>query len=57
MTNDNDDLNGPITESEVSLCMKKIKNGKSTGLGDTYPEFAKYATDEFINMVTYNIFQ
>ena len=37
INDDNDDLNVPITESEVRFCMKKIKNGKSAGLDDIYP--------------------
>ena len=52
MNDDNDDLNVPITESEVRLCMKKIKNGKSAGLNDIYSEFIKYVPDELILMIT-----
>ena len=49
---DNDDLNVPITESEVRLCMKKIKNGKSAGLYKIYPEIIKYVPHEHIFMIT-----
>ena len=42
----------PITESEVRSCTKKIKNGKSAGLDDIYPEFIKYVPDELILMMT-----
>ena len=52
MNDDNDDLNVPITESEVRFCMKKIKNGKSAGLDDIYPEFIKYFPDELVLMIT-----
>ena len=52
MNDDNDDLNVPITESEVRFCMKKIKNGKSAGLDDIYPEFIKYVPDELVLMIT-----
>ena len=48
----NDDLNVPITESEVRSCMKKIKNGKSAGLDGIYPEFIKYVPDELVLMIT-----
>ena len=52
MNDDNDDLNVPITESEVRFCMEKIKNGKSAGLYDIYLEFIKYVPDEIVLMVT-----
>ena len=52
INDDNVDLNVPITESEVCSCMKKIKNGKSAGLDDIYPEFNKYVPDELVLMVT-----
>ena len=52
MSDDNDDLNVTITESEVRLCMKKIKNGKSAGIDEIYPEFVKYVPDELILKIT-----
>ena len=51
-SDDNDDLNVPIREQEIRVFMKKIKNGKSAGLDDVYPEFVKFAPDELILMIT-----
>ena len=52
MNDDNDDLNVPITESEIHTCVKKNKNGKSSGCDEIYPEIIKYAHDELILMIT-----
>ena len=52
LNDDDDDLNVPITESEVRSCMKKVKNGKSAGLDDIYPEFIKYVPEELVLMIT-----
>ena len=51
MNDDNADLNVPITESEVRLCMEKIKNGKPAGLDDIYPELLKFFPDELFLMI------
>ena len=48
----NDKLNKALTENEVIKCMKKIKNGKSSGLDNIYPEFIKYLPDSLINVIT-----
>ena len=40
-----DELNKAFTENEVTKCMKKIKNGRSAGLDNIYPEFIKYIPD------------
>ena len=40
-----DELNKAFTENEVTKSMKKIKNGRSAGLDNIYPEFIKYIPD------------
>ena len=50
--NVNDELNKAFTENEVTKCIKKIKNGKSAGLDNIYPEFIKYIPDSLINVIT-----
>ena len=48
----NDELNKAFTENEVIKCMKKMKNGKSAGLDNVYPEFIKYISDSLIKVIT-----
>ena len=50
--NVNDELNKAFTENEVIKCMKKMKNGKSAGLDNIYPEFIKYIPDSLIKVIT-----
>ena len=52
LNDDIDDLNVPIREQEIRLCMKKTTNGKSAGLDDVYPELIKFAPDELILLIT-----
>ena len=48
----NDDINKMFTELEVQNCLRKIKNGKSAGLDNVFPEFIKYIPDSLTKIIT-----
>ena len=51
---DNSSLNAVITKEEVELCIKKLKNNKSSGSDQILNEYLKASTDKMLT--TYTLF-
>ena len=48
----NENINYSFSIDEIKRCLKKIKNGKSAGHDDIFPEFLKYAPEKLIVVIT-----
>ena len=45
-------INKSFSVDEICCCLKKIKNGKSAGHDDIFPEFLKYAPEKLVVVIT-----
>ena len=45
-------INKSFSVDEICCCLKKIKNGKSAGHDDIFPEFLKYAPEKLVVLIT-----
>ena len=48
----NPNINENFSVDEVTTCLKKMRNGKSAGHDDVFPEFLKYAHEKVITLLT-----
>ena len=48
MSNDDNCLNAPITEEEISKCINQLANNKSPGIDNILNEFIKHTQIQFL---------
>ena len=48
----NPNINKNFSVEEVTACLKKMRNGKSAGHDNVFPEFLKYAHEKVMTLLT-----